>query len=86
MQELAIARKGLEYLQASHTSRAQHFWSFLGQADAALVSFGFNPVQTGDMAPEAGVMLPLLDSTETKISQMEEAISSLLEEEGHTLA
>jgi hypothetical protein len=38
------------------------------------------------VAPEAGVVLPLLDSVGRKISQLEEAISSRLEEEGHTLA
>jgi hypothetical protein len=34
----------------------------LGQADAALASFGFSPIRGGDAAPEIGVVLPLLDS------------------------
>jgi hypothetical protein len=38
------------------------------------------------MALEAGVVLPLLDSAERKTSQLEEAIGSCLEEEGHVLA
>jgi hypothetical protein len=51
MQELAVAQKGLEDLQASRAGDAQHVWSFLGQADAVLASFGFSPVRTGDAAP-----------------------------------
>jgi hypothetical protein len=86
MQELAVPRKGLEDLQVSQVGEAQRVWSFLGQADAALVSFGFSPVQTKDAAPEAGIMLLLLDLVGTKISQLEEAIGSRLEEEGCTLA
>jgi hypothetical protein len=38
------------------------------------------------MAPEAGVILPLLDSVRRKISQLEEAVSNRLEDEGHALA
>jgi hypothetical protein len=38
------------------------------------------------VTPEAGAVLPLLDSTGRKISQLEEAIDSNLEEEGHALA
>jgi hypothetical protein len=38
------------------------------------------------MAPEAGVVLPLLDSARRKISQLEEAVDSHLEEEGRALA
>jgi hypothetical protein len=70
MQELAVARKGLEDLQASCAGDAQHVWSFLGQADAASASFDFSPVRTGDAAPEGGVVVPLLDSVGTKISQL----------------
>jgi hypothetical protein len=58
----------------------------LGQEDAALVSFGFSPVQVGDTAPKASVELLLLDSVGTKISQLEEAVVSCLEAEGRTLA
>jgi hypothetical protein len=38
------------------------------------------------VAPEASVVLPLLDSAGRKISQLEEAIGSRLLEEGRTLA
>jgi hypothetical protein len=58
----------------------------LGHADAALASFNFIPVRTEDVTPEAGTVLPLLDSTGTKISQLEEAVSSHLVEEGRALA
>jgi hypothetical protein len=86
MQELVVAQKGLEDLWASRAGDGERVWSFLGQADAALASFGFSPIQGGDAAPEAGVVLPLLDSAGRKISQLEEAISSRLEEEGRALA
>jgi hypothetical protein len=86
MQELAVARKGLEDLQASRAGDAQRVWSFLGQANAVLASFGFSPVRTGDAAPEGGVMVPLLDSSGAKISQLEDAVGSHIEEEGRTLA
>jgi hypothetical protein len=58
----------------------------LGQADAALASFGFSPIWGGDAAPKAGVVLPLLDSAGRKVPQLVEAIGSRLEEEGRTLA
>jgi hypothetical protein len=45
-----------------------------------------NPVWGGDTTLEAGVVLPLLDLAGTKISQLEEAIGSHLEEEGRALA
>jgi hypothetical protein len=86
MQELAVTRKGLEDLQTSHAGDAQHLWSFLGQADAVLASFGFSPVRTGDAALEGGIVVPLLDSAEAKISQLEDAIGSRIEEEGRALA
>jgi hypothetical protein len=86
MQELVIAQKGLEDLRASRAGDGQRVWSFLGQADAALVSFSFSPIRGGDVAPEANVILPHLDSVGQKISQLEEAIDSRLEEEGCALA
>jgi hypothetical protein len=58
----------------------------LGQADAALASFGFSPIRGGDATPEVGVVLPLLDSAGRKISQLEEVVDSYLEEEGRALA
>jgi hypothetical protein len=86
MQELAIARKGLEDLQAARAGDAQRVWSFLGQADAVLASFGFSPVWTGGAAPEDGVAVPLLDSAAAKISHLEDAVGSHIEEEGRALA
>jgi hypothetical protein len=86
MQELAVSRKGLEDLQAARAGDAQRVWSFLGQADAVLASFGFSPVRTSGAAPEGGVAVPLLDSAATKISQLEDAIGSRIEEEGRALA
>jgi hypothetical protein len=85
-EELAVARKGLEDLQASHAGDAQRVWSFLGQADAVLTSFGFSPIRTGGAAPEGGVAVPLLDSAGVKISQREDAVDSCIEEEDHALA
>jgi hypothetical protein len=86
MQELVVTHKALEVLQAYQASDKQCVWSFLGQANAALASFGFSPIRGGDTTPEADVVLPLLDSAGRKISQLEEAISSRLEEEGRALA
>jgi hypothetical protein len=68
MQELVITLKGLEDLRASRAGDGQCVCSFLGQADAALVSFGFSPIRAGDAAPEAGIVLPLSDSAGRKIS------------------
>jgi hypothetical protein len=86
MQELAVARMGLEDLQASCAGDAQRVWSFLGQADAVLASFSFSPVRTGGAAPEGGAAVPLLDSAAVKISQLEDAVGSHNEEEGRALA
>jgi hypothetical protein len=86
MPELVITQKGLEDLQASRAGDRQRVWSFLGQEDAALASFGFNPIRGGDVVPEVGVVLPFLDFAGRKISQLEEAVGYRLEEEGHTLA
>jgi hypothetical protein len=86
MQELAVARKGLEDLQAARAGDAQRVWSFLGQADAVLASFGFSPVRTGGAAPADGVAVPLLDSAVAKISHLEDTVGSRIEEEGRALA
>jgi hypothetical protein len=67
MLELVITQKGLEDLRTSRAGDGQRVWSFLGQVDAALTSFGFSPIRGGDAAPEAGVVLPLLDSAGWKI-------------------
>jgi uncharacterized protein (DUF3084 family) len=74
MQELVITQKGLEDLRASQDGDGQRVRSFLGQVDATLASFGFSLIQGGNAAPEAGVVLPLLDSAGRKISQREEAV------------
>jgi hypothetical protein len=86
IQELVVTQKGLKDLQASQAGNRKRIRSFLGQADAVLMSFGFNPIWGGDVAPEADVVLPLLDSAGRKIFQLEEAIGSRPEEEGRTLA
>jgi hypothetical protein len=86
MEELVVDQKGLEDLWAFWAGNGQHVWSFLGQADAALASFGFSPIRGGNATPEAGVVLPLLDLTGRKIFQLEEPVGSRLEEEGHALA
>jgi hypothetical protein len=39
-----------------------------------------------DVTPEAGIVLPLLDLAGRKISYLEEAVRSCLEEEGRALA
>jgi hypothetical protein len=53
--------------------------------DAALAPLSFSPIRTGFPTQEVGVVLPLLDSAEAKISRLEEAISNQLEAEGHIL-
>jgi hypothetical protein len=50
------------------------------------MSFDFSPIRSGNAAPEAVVVLPLLNSAGKKISQLEEAVSSRLEEEGRARA
>jgi hypothetical protein len=67
MQELAVARKGLEDLQASRAGDAQR-------------------VRTGGAAPEGGAAVSLLDSAAVKISQLEDAVGSRIEDEGRALA
>jgi hypothetical protein len=86
MQELVVTEMGLEDLRASQADDGQRVWSFLGQVDAALASFDFSPIWGGNVAPEASVVLSLLDSAGRKISQREEAVSSRMEEEGRALA
>jgi hypothetical protein len=86
MQELVVTQKGLKDLRASRAGDRQRVWSFLGRADATLTSFGFSHIWGGAATPEVGVVLPLLDSAERKISRLEEAIDSRLEEEGRALA
>jgi hypothetical protein len=86
MQELVVAQKRLEDIHVSFASEAQSVWSFLCQADAALAPLDFNPIRTGHSTPEVGIMLSLLDSAGTKISQPEEVVGSRLEQEVRVLA
>jgi hypothetical protein len=83
---VSTVQKGLEDLRASRAGDGQRVWSLLGQADAALASLGFSHIRGGDATPEAGVVLHLLDSAGRKISQLEEAVGSRLEEKGRALA
>jgi hypothetical protein len=62
MQELAIAHKRLEDLQAAYAGEAQKVWDFLGQAESALVPIGFNPLRSEVPVQEVSAELPLLDS------------------------
>jgi hypothetical protein len=63
----------------SHIGEAQRVWNFLGQTDAALAPLDFSSVRTRHLAPEVGVVLPLLDSARTKMSELEEVVGSRLE-------
>jgi hypothetical protein len=67
MQELVITQKSLEDLRASRAGDRQRVWSFLGQADATLASFGFSRIRGGNAAPKSSVVLPLLDLAGRKI-------------------
>jgi hypothetical protein len=68
MQELAAAQKRLEDLQAIRVHKAQKVWDFLGQAESALVPFGFSPLRSRVLVQEVSTELPLLDSTGAKVS------------------
>jgi hypothetical protein len=50
------------------------------------VPLGLSPLRSGLLAQEVDAVLPLLHSAGAKMSQLEEVISSQLEEEGHALA
>jgi hypothetical protein len=86
MQELAAAQKRLEDLQAIRVGEAQRVWDFLGQAESALVPFGFSPLWSGIPAQEVSAELPLLDSAGTKMLELEDIIANCLEVEGRILA
>jgi hypothetical protein len=86
MQGLATAQKWLEELQAVHVGEAQKVRDFLGQAESALVPFGFSPLWSGVPAPEVGAELPLLDSASAKMLELEDVVASQLEAEGRILA
>jgi hypothetical protein len=61
---------------------AQNIWDFLGQAESALVPFGFSPLQFGVPAQEVSAELPLLDSAGTKMLELGDVIANRLEAEG----
>jgi hypothetical protein len=86
MHELAATQKWLEDLQAARVGEAQTFWDFLGQAESALVPFGFSPFRSGVPAQEVSAELPLLDSIGDKILKLEDVIASRLEADGRILA
>jgi hypothetical protein len=85
-QELATAQKRLENLQVVCVGEAQKVWDFLGQAESALVPFGFSPLWSGVPVKEVNAELPLLDSAGIKMSELEDVIDSILEVEGRILA
>jgi hypothetical protein len=65
---------------------AQKVWDFLGQAESALLPFGFSPLWSGVPAQEVSAQLPLLDSAGAKMLQLEDVIANWLEAEGRILA
>jgi hypothetical protein len=64
---------------------AQKVWDFLGQAESALVPFGFSPLRSGVPAQEVSAELPLLDSVGGKMLELEDVVASRLEAEGRIL-
>jgi hypothetical protein len=75
-----------EDLQVVRVGEVQKVWNFLGQAESALVPFGFSPLWSGVPVQEVSIELPLLDSTGVKMSEREDVIDSRLEAEGRILA
>jgi hypothetical protein len=65
---------------------AQKVWDFLGQAESALVPFGFSPLRSGVPAQEVSAELPLLDSAGAKMLELEDVVANQLEAEGRLLA
>jgi hypothetical protein len=61
---------------------AQKVWDFLGQAESALVPFGFSPLRSRVPAQEVNTELPLLDSTGAKMSELKDVVAGRLEVEG----
>jgi hypothetical protein len=67
---------------AIHVGEAQKVWDFLGQAESALVPFGFSPLRFGVPAQEVSTELSLLDSANAKMLELEDVIVNWLEAEG----
>jgi hypothetical protein len=66
---------------------AQKVWDFLGQAESALVPFGFSPLRFGVPAQEVNAKHPLLDSAGgAKMLELEDVVANQLEAEGRLLA
>jgi hypothetical protein len=86
LQELAAAQKRLEELQSSQVGEVRRVWDFLGQTEATLVPLGFSPLRSEVLTHEVGVVLPLLDTVDAKLSQLEEVTDGRLGEEGRALA
>jgi hypothetical protein len=86
MQELVAAQKQLEDLQAVCVGEAEKVWDSLGQAESALVPFGFRPLWSGVLAQEVSAELPLIDSTGAKMLELEDDVANWLEAEGRILA
>jgi hypothetical protein len=78
--------KWLEKLQAVRVGEAQKVWDFLGQAESAVVPFGFSPFRSGVPAQDVNADLLLLDSAGSKMLELEDVITNRLEVEGHILA
>jgi hypothetical protein len=86
MQELATAQKRLEDLRVVCACEAQNVWDFLGQAESALVPFGFSPLRARVLMQEVSIELSLLDSASIKMPELEDVIGTRLEAEGRILA
>jgi hypothetical protein len=65
---------------------AQNVWDFLGQAESALVPFGFSTLRARVLMQEVSIDLSLLDSASIKMSELEDVIGTRLEAEGRILA
>jgi hypothetical protein len=63
----------------------QKVWDFLGQAESALVPFGFSPLRSRVPTQEVSAELPLLDSAGAKMLELEDAVANRLEAEGRIL-
>jgi hypothetical protein len=55
---------------------AQNVWDFLGQAESALVPFGFSTLRARVLMQEVSIDLSLLDSASIKMSELEDVIGT----------
>jgi hypothetical protein len=84
MQELAVAQKRLEDLQAVRVGEAQKVWDFWARLSLHLCPLASAP-RSGVPTQEVSVEQPLLDSVGAKMSELEDVIASRLEAEGRIL-